>query len=365
MSFLAKMFGSAASPRSTALELSDDESIYRAQREALIAEDRSLRFDHQVKYTAALGANGNTDTLTRADEIIRNLREEEEETVWSKVMDDVPQIFPGMRFLTAKKIIQGTQLFGWMRKMPKGALLHAHMDAMCDAQFLINEAFKHGDMMHVRTPNIISDSSSLKDTLPNFSALPLDRTDGISPVTITHPDYKVGEWVPVNRVRGAFPSDLGGQDGFDKWVLSALRIDPAEAYSRYNSSEKIWTKFGSTFGVARGLLAFEPVLAAYLRELLLFSISDGISYVECRMDFLGKTMVRTNGEDDLSHREWLEIFNKVIEEVREEMKVQGRDDEFVGAKVIYTTLRVISNDELDWYLNDCLTLKKEFPHLVA
>ncbi|KAG8985373.1 hypothetical protein FRB94_003803 [Tulasnella sp. JGI-2019a] len=76
-------------------------------------------------------------------------------------------------------------------------------------------------------------------------------------------------------------------------------------------------------------------------------------------------MVRTNGEDDLSHREWLEIFNKVIEEVREEMKVQGRDDEFVGAKVIYTTLRVISNDELDWYLNDCLTLKKEFPHLVA
>lgn len=48
-------------------------------------------------------------------------------------------------------------------------------------------------------------------------------------------------------------------------------------------------------------------------------------------------MVRANGKNDLVHREWLEIFDKVLGEVRDEMHQQGRDDEFVGAKVSVLT----------------------------
>lgn len=44
-------------------------------------------------------------------------------------------------------------------------------------------------------------------------------------------------------------------------------------------------------------------------------------------------MIGTSGEDDFTHRDWLATFGEVIEEVKQEMKNAGRDDEFVGAKV--------------------------------
>jgi len=35
------------------------------------------------------------------------------------------------------------------------------------------------------------------------------------------------------------------------------------------------------------------------------------------------------------------------------------------SKVIYTTVKVITPEELEWYTEDCLALKKEFPDLIA
>ncbi|KAG9008047.1 hypothetical protein FRB94_013812 [Tulasnella sp. JGI-2019a] len=337
-----------------------DLSSYEAEREALIAEDRALRFDHQQKYTDVLGPK---DLLMKADAALRQIRRDEAESVWSKETEDVPHIFPGMEFLTAKKTIERTKLFQTVKKLPKGALLHSHMDAMCDAEFLIKEAFKY-DQMHVRSPSVIS-ANTLMSTLPVFSALSLDYIEGVSKVGIGHPEYMVGDWVPVKRARSDFPSELGGPEGFDRWVIGALMIDPKEALEKYNTSKKIWVKFGSTFVVARGLLGFEPVLEAYYRELLRSSIDDGISYVEVRINFLEKTMVRANGKADFTHREWLLCFERVIREVQEEMKALGRDDEFVGAKVIYTTLRFLELDQIDESFDDCIALMKEFPHLIA
>lgn len=34
-------------------------------------------------------------------------------------------------------------------------------------------------------------------------------------------------------------------------------------------------------------------------------------------------------------------------------------------QIIYSTIRFLTPEELDWYLEDCISLKKEFPHLVA
>jgi adenosine deaminase CECR1 len=41
-----------------------------------------------------------------------------------------------MMFSLAKERMEKTQLWQIIRKMPKGALLHAHMDAMVDFDFL-------------------------------------------------------------------------------------------------------------------------------------------------------------------------------------------------------------------------------------
>lgn len=43
---------------------------------------------------------------------------------------------PGMMFSLAKERMESTRLWQIVRKMPKGALLHAHMDAMVDFDYL-------------------------------------------------------------------------------------------------------------------------------------------------------------------------------------------------------------------------------------
>lgn len=92
---------------------------YNRSRAALIAQERSLRCDY-----LRLGAL--SDLEARAEQRIREIRKLEEQTVWSTPGD----LFPGMEFLTAKQTIQQTRLFKILKRMPKGALLHAHMDAM-------------------------------------------------------------------------------------------------------------------------------------------------------------------------------------------------------------------------------------------
>jgi adenosine deaminase CECR1 len=44
-------------------------------------------------------------------------------------------------------------------------------------------------------------------------------------------------------------------------------------------------------------------------------------------------MFGADGQENIPHREWLIIFGKVMNEVKDEMKKNGREDEFVGARV--------------------------------
>ncbi|KAG8971485.1 hypothetical protein FRC05_011058 [Tulasnella sp. 425] len=352
-------------------------SSYQEARQALITEDRSLRLDSQSQYLNALGP---AEILQQADGIIRKIRATEAESVWCKETERIPHIFPGMEFLTAKETIQNTELFKWVRKLPKGALLHAHMDATCDAEFLLRTASEE-PQMHVRTSVQIT-PKTIGSTTPEFRAMPVDFKAS-SYLSVTSSDYEGGAWIAMQVARENFSAELGSAEGFDNWVLAAMRIDPEEAYVKYNTSKKvptllqcaaitadslvqqIWTKFGSTFTVARGLLEFEPILRKYVRQFLLTSIEDGISYIEMRTNFFNKAITRSNGSDDFSTAEKVQLIGEVIDEVKEEMNSQGRGEEFVGAKIIYITIRFISSEDLEWYLNDCISLKRQFPNLIA
>jgi adenosine deaminase CECR1 len=44
-------------------------------------------------------------------------------------------------------------------------------------------------------------------------------------------------------------------------------------------------------------------------------------------------MVGADGQKNVPHSDWLRIFERVLNEVKTEMKEQGREGDFVGAKV--------------------------------
>ena len=119
--------------------------------------------------------------------------------------------------------------------MPKGGLLHAHLGATVRADVLLRLALKH-NAMHVRTPGSLS-TENLKTLLPQFCALPVrERTKTVS---LTDAQYVPDTWVPIQNARNNFSEALGGPDGFDRWVISSLMINPSEAYGTHNTTSKV------------------------------------------------------------------------------------------------------------------------------
>ena len=119
--------------------------------------------------------------------------------------------------------------------MPKGALLHAHLDATVNARFLLDLALQH-PFLHVRVAQPLS-AANLKTNLPEFRALPAEEFT--SHASLTDAAYPVGAWVPLQNARRAFAPELGGEAGFDQWVIGSMTIDPGEAYDTYNTVEKV------------------------------------------------------------------------------------------------------------------------------
>lgn len=119
--------------------------------------------------------------------------------------------------------------------MPKGALLHAHLDATVNASFLLQLALQQ-PAIHVRASTPIN-ATTISSTLPEFMALsPAHFSDGPG---LTEASYTANEWVPINKARETFDAELGGPHGFDKWVIGALTINPNEAYNTHNTVAKV------------------------------------------------------------------------------------------------------------------------------
>jgi adenosine deaminase CECR1 len=119
--------------------------------------------------------------------------------------------------------------------MPKGALLHAHLEATVNADVLLRLALQQ-PAIHVSTSQPIN-ASTIASTLPEFKALPQDQfSDGVG---LTEHSYKANDWVSICKARETFDQELGGPLGFDKWVTSALTINPNEAYRTHNTVPKV------------------------------------------------------------------------------------------------------------------------------
>jgi len=99
----------------------------------------------------------------QACEIVAQIRDEEQKNIWTSGFEDClaqetgANVYPGMMFSLAKERMEKTRLWQIIRKMPKGALLHAHMDAMVDFDFLFNTLLSTPGM-HIHCMHGISTS---------------------------------------------------------------------------------------------------------------------------------------------------------------------------------------------------------------
>ncbi|KAF5373694.1 hypothetical protein D9758_000760 [Tetrapyrgos nigripes] len=347
---------------------------YKKRRDELITQDRALRADHSREPLSPAEA--------LAEEVIRKLKTTEAATLWSADYPSIPHPFPGMEFLTGRSIIMQSKLFEILSKMPKGSLLHGHFDAMGQAPALLDLALKQ-PAVHVRCAERLT-ASNIQTVPPEFLCLPEDMyPDLAGSVSLTDANYQ-HTWISAQLARELFDPQLGGPGGFDRWVLAAMTINPSEAYGTHNTVKKvmlhisvqrfrsliatvgfqIWEKFASTFGVYERIVHYVPIFREYFRQFLLSAIEDGVSYIEIRMNLTYK-VVAADAKTELSTREIFLILDNVLKELTAEFKQQGREDEFIGAKIIITAFRLFSVEIIETLLHGCIALKKEFPHLIA
>ena len=121
--------------------------------------------------------------------------------------------------------------------MPKGALLHAHLDATVNARVLLDLALKY-PTYHVKTNTSLT-ADNLISTLPQFSPLPQSKWTEDS--SLTAATYEPGTWVSLHKARENFA--FGGPEAFDRWVIGSMTISPSEAYKTHNTTVKVGSGF--------------------------------------------------------------------------------------------------------------------------
>lgn len=202
--------------------------------------------------------------------------------------------------------------------MPKGAVLHCHLDGTVDANWLIAQANQEPHL-YMRASRPLTTHASMYSEHITFRHLPVQENlaadDGFKRANKEHrdifrPSYLPDTWVPLSLARETFPyrniyatAPEGFQDdvaeyktqgddskkAFDAFLYSIMTLAPipADLHAPVTNSRRAWKRFEQTFLVIEGLQTHEIRYKYYL-ESLRTAIADNISYVEARIIFLGE-----------------------------------------------------------------------------
>lgn len=326
---------------------------YLDGRDALVAQEKQQRSDHAFRETLSGMAR-------EASAIVSAIRFEEQQTLWEPSFEnDLAQdgkgvVYPGMMFSLAKSRMEKSKLWQIVKKMPKGALLHCHLDAMGDMDWLVEIAFS--------TPGICILSEQPLHTAEARESLPFifrfaknpSKGDGI-----WSESYKANDPIPIATAAENFPN--GGKDGFVEWFKSRVTITPEESISHHTGPHAIWQKFISCFRILASLHRYEPIFKAFIRLMLKQLNEDGVRWVDIRTDFLAPYYREGLEKPDEDHFNMLAALEDEIEKFKESEEGKG----FWGARLIWTTIRHGSPREIVTDMKNCIAMKIEFPDLLG
>lgn len=247
---------------------------YLAGRTNLIQQEKSTRSDASFRKSLSPIAR-------RACAVVDRIREQEKDNVWTpEVEEDMAQashqsVFPGMMFRMAKDRMENTKLWKIVRKMPKGTLLHAHMDAMVDFDFLLDVLMRTPGM-HISSDRPLKGKDALDSSVLNFRFRAKEGTAG----SIWEDSYNPDTFILLTKAADEFPD--GGRPGFLAWLKSRCTLSVTDSHEQHHGVDAIWRKFAKCFVVVATIIHYEPVFRAFLQRLMSQLKADGVNWVELR-----------------------------------------------------------------------------------
>ncbi|KAB8338956.1 hypothetical protein FH972_021896 [Carpinus fangiana] len=293
--------------------------------------------------------------------IVNQIRFAEQQTLWTTSFEDSlahetrQDLYPGMMFTLAKERIESSKLWQIVRKMPKGTLLHCHLEAMVDLEWVFNEALKTPGM-HISAAGSLYDQTSRDALLPVFQ---YRKTPAAAEISIWSESYKPNTWVSVADAAASFPD--GGKLGFLAYLMARCSITPAESLRHHYGPNDIWDKFTKCFLVLDTVLYYEPILRAFLQRMFTQLVDDGVRYVDIRAAFAFNYYKEGSQLPEDGYSEVFRVLNEELEKFQS--SPTGKD--FWGARMIWTTIRSFSDRDIIASMKECIAIKEVYPHLIA
>ncbi|EFA84902.1 adenosine deaminase-related growth factor [Heterostelium album PN500] len=166
---------------------------------------------------------------------------------------------PAINFFNAKEIIEKTQIYSILKKLPKGSILHIHQESSATYDYLID----------------------VGTYLPNcYIYMGSDPVNGHA-----YGDYHFfasqpsdSNWVLLSHYRQSAVSNV---TAFDDMLLTNLTLIGRDDGDYVN----LWRKFDGIFGSVSGLITYVPITLGYMQHLINQSIEDNIQHIEIRKCF--------------------------------------------------------------------------------
>jgi adenosine deaminase CECR1 len=277
-----------------------------------------------------------------------------------------------MIFNLAKERMETTTLWKICQRMPKGALLHCHLGAMVDLEWVI------GTAMETEGICVASLGGGLVDEGVRAKAdvrMLFQRHGDVDGSSIWKESYVSGTWVNLKSAAESFRD--GGKGGFIKWLKSKCTITQEDNVAHHLGVDDIWRKLQGAFKTIAPIEFYEPIMRKFLRRFFQTVKEDGVKWIEMRG---ASKNFRLEGEDEQVERR-LDLIRVIDEEVKAFMASEDGNG-FWGVRKIWDTLRSFDTEAIiegtifehlltrhttnSWTdMKFCIQAKKKYPHLVS
>ncbi|KAL4808231.1 hypothetical protein BDV18DRAFT_134504 [Aspergillus unguis] len=268
--------------------------------------------------------------------------------------DNIP--LPSLMSERAKERLQRSESDLWriVREFPKGSLLHGHLPAMVDTDFLIDQAFATPGFQISASKPLISEGD-YQEVPVTFRNRPSSATESKDKPSLWAEGYEPSTFIDLQAAAASFPD--GGEAGFRKWLKGRCTL----AKATLGGSKAISDLFGLRLPVINSILQYEPILRSCLQRIFSHLAADKIRYVEFRVAFNFQYTLKGSDKPEQDYIGWFQILQEEIQ--RFKSSKEGSD--FYGARIVWATMRDLSNQEIGESMKQCLLTKDQFPDLIC
>ncbi|XP_061494586.1 adenosine deaminase 2 isoform X1 [Rhineura floridana] len=283
------------------------------------------------------------------------MRLKEEEVAKAKETGLFP---PSMHFFKAKSLIDHSDVFSILKKMPKAGPVSESGQVRPWPKAPERPLLRVGGVLHLHDYAILSvdwlvyNASYMSDCYICFTPLWAVRFKFSRPLPPKDMPPDCSEWVLLETYR----KNLDNVAGFDKSLLKNLTLVTDTPEVTYPSQDFIWRRFENGFIAASGLISYAPVFKAYFYQGLLELYEDNVQYIEIRA-----LLPPVYELDGTTHDKF---WSMTAYQDTARQFVKDHPD-FVGAKMIYSTHRKQNVSQIKEAVRTAMALRTEFQDTVA